>query len=199
MSFVIAAIMKDSIYVLGDTQLNDENGAVEETGIKVVPIGNNTLVGFTGTYHYFINMMQNLTEDIVNATFKDKILFVKEYIQTNDAKNNVVIVGIEDGVTKYAVLGRDYGYNISISSIENNIAEIKVLLPPEVTEYFCKQYIHSMICIKTQMCNCIKAVSTKSQSVNDKIMGFYMNKDSIQLITENIKYEDITYRLEVNR
>lgn len=194
MSFVVAAIEKNNVYVLGDTQLNNKNGAIEATGIKVVPIGNNTLVGFTGTYEYFINMTQNLTENIINTTFEEKILFVKKYIQADDAKNNVVIVGIENGITKYVAMGVDYGYDVPITIIEDNDAEIKVLLPPDVTEAFCRPYIYSMVGVKNQMCNCIKAVSTKSKSVNNKIMGFYMNPYSIQLITENIKYEDITFR-----
>ena len=194
MSFVVAAIAKNNVYVLGDTQLNDENGAIKETGMKVLAIGNNTLVGFTGTYKYFIEMAQNLTDSITNASFEDKICFVKQYANANDAKNNVVVIGIENGETKYIVMGDDYGYDLPITIVNNNDIAIKALLPPDVTEDFCKPYIYSMINLKFQMCNCINAVSTKSVSVNNKIMGFHMNANSIQLITENIQYEDITFR-----
>lgn len=198
MSLVIATISKNNVYILGDTQLNNEIEPIEETGMKVIPIGNHTLVGFTGTYRYFINMAQSLTENIVNASFKEKVLFVKEQMQGDDVENNAVIVGIENGMTKYSIFGSNYGYNLPINTISHNGIDIKLLMPPDITEEFCKPYITSPLCLDYQMFSCIEAVSHVSSSVNNKICGFYMNNERIDFITKNINYNEITYRWQIN-
>lgn len=50
MSFVVSVMKPGHSIVAGDTQLNDDNGPRKETGIKVFPITNNIVIGFTGDY-----------------------------------------------------------------------------------------------------------------------------------------------------
>ena len=50
MSLVIAVCSRTQIVIAGDTQLNDDNGVLPITGMKVIPVGQYAIAGFTGDY-----------------------------------------------------------------------------------------------------------------------------------------------------
>ena len=44
------ACSREKIIIAGDTQLNDDNGPLPFTGMKVVPVGNTMVAGLAGEY-----------------------------------------------------------------------------------------------------------------------------------------------------
>ena len=60
MSIVIAAIQKNEVCVLGDTQLNDDNGTLDILGQKVFPFGKGVLLGMTGDYKEIVKIVPQL-------------------------------------------------------------------------------------------------------------------------------------------
>ena len=50
MSLVICAATTNDIIIAGDTQINNVDGPLQDTAMKVFPIGKDTLVGITGDY-----------------------------------------------------------------------------------------------------------------------------------------------------
>lgn len=198
MSVVVAAITNGKIIMVGDTQLNHkEMGAIQATSIKVFPLDNYTLVGITGNFDSHIEIANGIKQLSTGLSFEDKINYVKNCIQKDDRDNNVIIATIESGITKFNIMGNEYGYNNPIEMVTNG-ADIKVLLPPKVTEEMCKPYIFSLIGIRQQVFSCIEAVSNWSDTVNNKMVGFEINENGCQLLTKNIKYEDVDYRIPLD-
>ena len=110
-------------------------------------------------------------------------------------KNNAVIAGIDSGKVKLQVMGREYGYNDSIIEV-NNGAEIKVLLPPGITTEMCQPYITSLDNLREQVVNCIKQISKKSDTVNDKVCGLTTDGVNLEVFTSGIEYKDIDIRIQ---
>ena len=75
-------------------------------------------------------------------------------------------------------------------------AEVKVLLPPEITMEMCKPFISSLDNLKSQVINCIKQISRLSDTVNDKVFGLETDGEKCKAFTSGIEYSDITIRIE---
>lgn len=196
MSFVIASIMKNSIIMLGDTQLNDNvrKCAIRETTIKVFPLDEKTLLGVTGDFETHCDIINILNNDLSfsDLSFEDKIYYIKHFIGKRD--NNIVLATLENNDAKFVVMGTDYGYNLPIETLKTD-ASIKLLLPPNVTEQMCKPYIYSLSNIEKQMFSCIEAVSNWSDTVNNKIVGFKVTQEKCELLMKNTNYQDINHRI----
>jgi hypothetical protein len=78
--------------------------------------------------------------------------------------------------------------------INSNNTEIKLLLPPDVKEDFCKPFFLSPFTIKKQAVDCIKAVSKVSGSVNDMVYGVEIKNGVIYQFTDGIDIMDIDYK-----
>ena len=143
MSFVVCVATTDNIIIAGDTQTNTDQGPTDITATKVFSIGENTLVGITGKYQTYIETVNaRMTAlDVENASFNEKVDYVKTMIRGKE--NNAIIAGVEDGKVKLVVMGNKYGYDDSIINVEAG-AEVKVLLPPEITMEMCKPFISSL-------------------------------------------------------
>lgn len=198
MSIVVAVMKKDSVTMAGDTQLNDENGAIRDLGLKVFPCGSNVLIGMTGEYRSYINAAnilmnsRNLRNKGIEAIAED----IKRIIEGK--KNNVVIAQLTSKETRFVVMGNEYGYDCLVESVANpESAAVKVLLPPGLTAEFCMPYITSLDNLKNQISRCIAAVSTVSDTVNNKVCGFEMCSKGIRLFCKNVKYEDINVRINL--
>ena len=195
MSFVVCVALKDCAYVLGDTQINIDSKAAEETAIKVFPVNNKVLVGGTGDYVRLLNFLSYVTfnrKEFKNMSFYDVVNYIEE--QFHDAEDNsFVVAGItSDGISVKAI-GKEGDKNASIA---NDMPFVKVLMPPGIKEEECRKYITSTVNIERQMVNCIKEISRISDTVNDKICGFNISNKGINVLTHNIRYEDITIRID---
>lgn len=195
MSFVVCVATTDNIIIVGDTQTNTDQGPTDITATKVFSIGENTLVGITGKYQTYIETVNaRMTAlDVENASFNEKVDYVKTMIRGKE--NNAVIAGVEDGKVKLVVMGNKYGYDDSIINVEAG-AEVKVLLPPEITMEMCKPFISSLDNLKSQVINCIKQISRLSDTVNDKVFGLETDGEKCKAFTSGIEYSDITIRIE---
>ena len=101
----------------------------------------------------------------------------------------------QNSEVKLKVMGHEYGYNDSIIEV-NNGAEIKILLPPEITTEMCRPYITSLNNLKGQVINCIKQISRKSNTVNDKVCGLETDGANLEVFTSGIEYKDIDVRIQ---
>lgn len=195
MSLVICVATTNNIIIAGDTQINNENGPLQDTAMKVFPIGKDTLVGITGDYKTYIEAANKRTTelDTANASFEEKVSFIKNMIYGKN--NNAVIAGFDREKVKLKVMGHEYGYNDSIIEV-NNGAEIKILLPPGITTEMCRPYITSLNNLKGQVINCIKRISRKSNTVNDKVCGLETDGVNLEAFTSGIEYKDIDVRIQ---
>ena len=194
MSFVVCVALNDCAYVLGDTQINIDSKAAEETAIKVFPVNNKVLVGGTGDYVRLLDFLSYVTFDrkeFKNMSFYDVVNYIEE--QFHDAEDNsFVVAGITpDGISVKAI-GKEGDKN---AVTVGDMPFVKVLMPPGIKEEECMRYITSDVNIECQMVNCIKEISKISDSVNDKICGFKISNKGINVLTYNISYEDITIRI----
>lgn len=194
MSLVICVATTNNVIIAGDTQVNNEDGPLQNTVMKVFPIGKDTLVGITGAYKTYIEAAnKRILELDEDASFEEKVSFIKNMIYGKN--NNAVIAGIDSGKVKLQVMGREYGYNDSIIEV-NNGAEIKVLLPPGITTEMCQPYITSLDNLREQVVNCIKQISKKSDTVNDKVCGLTTDGVNLEVFTSGIEYKDIDIRIQ---
>lgn len=195
MSLVICVATTNDIIIAGDTQINNADGPLQYTVMKVFPIGKDTLVGITGNYKTYMEAAnKRITElDAENASFEEKVSFIRNMIY--EKNNNAVIAGFDRGKVKLKVMGNEYGYNDSIIEV-NNGAEIKILLPPGITTEMCQPYITSLNNLKEQVVNCIKQISRKSDAVNDKICGLETDGTNLEAFTSGIEYKDIDVRIQ---
>lgn len=191
MSFVIAVMKPGYSIVAGDTQLNDDNGPRKETGIKVFPITNNIVIGFTGDYlegreaiGLFLEQHKAKKDFTGEASLLSKLL--KEYCK----KGNVLLIETKPEETQYAVTSDDYGWKYDLRKVQQ--IGIKTLLPNDASEDYCKRYITSEDNLKNQVINCVKAVSIISESVNDKIYGIEMDGKGLKQFTDGIDFSKIT-------
>ena len=199
MSFVIAAIMNNKIIMMGDTQLNHKvkQCAIKQTTIKVFLLDKRTLIGITGDFDTHIDLIKDINSGFKfsKLSFMDKKNYIKNIICQRN--NNVILATLENNVAKLIAMGKDYGYDMPIEIISTG-AQIKVLLPPDVTEEFCKPYVYSLLGIKNQMFSCVEAVSNTSNTVNNKIVGFQITQGNYEIITKNIQYSAIDYKITFN-
>ena len=195
MSLVICVATTNNIIIAGDTQINNADGPLQDTAMKVFPIGKDTLVGITGDYKTYIEAANKriIELDAENASFEEKVSFIKNMIY--EKENNAVIAGFDRGKVKLQVMGYEYGYNDSIIEV-NNGAEIKVLLPPGITTEMCKPYITSLNNLKGQVVTCIKQISRNSDTVNDKVCGLETDGVNLEVFTSGIEYKDINVRIQ---
>ena len=195
MSLVICAATTNDIIIAGDTQIYNVDGPLQDTAMKVFPIGKDTLVGITGDYKTYIEAANKriIELDAENASFEEKVSFIKNMIY--EKNNNAVIAGFDRGKVKLQVMGHEYGYNDSPIEV-NNGAEIKVLLPPGITMEMCQSYITSINNLKGQVITCIKQISRKSDTVNDKVCGLETDGVNLTVFTSGIEYRDIDMRIQ---
>lgn len=195
MSFVVCVALKDCAYVLGDTQININSKAAVETAIKVFPVNKNVLVGGTGDYVRLLDFLSYVTfnrKEFKNMSFYDVVNYIEEKFRDVE-DNSFVVAGITtDGISVKAI-GKEGDKN---AVTVGDMPFVKVLMPPGIKEEECKKYITSTVNMESQMVNCIKGISKISNTVNDKICGFKISDKGINVLTHNIRYEDITIRID---
>lgn len=194
MSFVVAVVTDVKAYVFGDTQLNNEDGVMKEIGMKVLPFGNNAIVGITGYYQTALNLYDEIKTH-KDMNFSDKANFLKMYLKDRVQKNNLVLAGVEGGCGKCFIMGDQDGYNNGIEVVDSQKAIVKTLLPPGVETEFCKKYITSLVGIEEQLEQCIEAVSKISDTVNNKIVGLTTDGREMLCITKSVLYKDVNVRI----
>lgn len=197
MSFVVTVVTNVKAYVFGDTQLNDENGIIREIGMKVLPFGDNAIVGITGYYQTTLNLYDEMKIH-KDMNFSDKANFLKMYLKDRVQENNLVLAGVEDACGKCVIMGNQDGYNNEIEIVDSQKAIVKTLLPPGVETEFCKKYITSLVGIEEQLEQCIEAVSKISDTVNNKIVGLITDGREMFGVTKNVLYEDVDVRIVRN-
>lgn len=185
MSIVIAAIRKNEVCVLGDTQLNDDNGVLDILGQKVFPFGKGVLLGMTGDYKEIIKIVPQLKFN-EQKKFNEKVDFVQKCVKEKDI--NAVLAGIENGIGKFAILGME---NSSGVQVDATGVMVKVLLPKDIDIEFCQSFMRSTENVKRQMITCIEAVAKKSKSVNNKVLGFCTNGIETYGVEKNINRNDL--------
>lgn len=197
MSLVVCVATNGKIIMAGDTQTNDDNGPTSITATKVFPLGKDVLVGITGEYATYIDVVnaRHQEEGIFDAPFERKVNFVRNIVQNSGRDNNVVIAGLDNGIVKLTTMGREYGYHNEIEEVRDD-ASVKVLMPPGVTIEMCQRYITSLNNLRQQVIDCIEKVSKMSDTVNDKVCGLETNGKNMVLFTSKINYQDIDIRIE---
>lgn len=197
MSLVVCVATNGKIIMAGDTQTNDDNGPTSITATKVFPLGKDVLVGITGKYATYIDVVnaRNQEEEIFDESFERKVNFVRNIVQKAGRDNNVVIAGLDNGIAKLVTMGKEYGYYNKIEEVRDD-ASVKVLMPPGVTIEMCQRYINSLNNLRKQVIDCIEQVSKTSDTVNDKVCGLETDGNDIVLFTSKINYQDIDIRIE---
>ena len=194
MSFVVAVMRPGYSVVAGDTQLNDENGRRPETGIKVFPLDDYTVVGLVGDYTGHLNTIQSfIAHSDKRLAFEEKTSLFSKLLSEKCKDYNGIMVCVIDGKTLYSVFSSQEDWK-SVPTTAHE-GEVKVLVPPDVKEEFCYPYITSLIDIKAQAIRCVKAVGSRSTSVNDKVFGAELTGKGTIFFTDGIQYNDITMRL----
>ena len=192
MSFVIAVMKKQYAVVAGDTQLNDENGKITATGIKILPVDNHTVIGLVGDYRGHLSFFEKLRSlSIAQKDFNEKTKICYDLLKECCNDFNGILVAVDNKETRYSVLSS----KIELVSKIAGDGEVKVLLPPDVKEEFCYPYVTSLDDLKQQAVNCIRAVGSVSVSVNEKVFGFELTKNGLRPFTDGIDYENITFRI----
>lgn len=197
MSLVVCVATNGKIIMAGDTQTNDNNGPTSITVTKVFSLGKDVLVGITGNYATYIDVVnaRHQEEKIFDASFERKVNFVRNIVQNSGRDNNVVIAGLDNGVVKLTTMGKEYGYYNKIEEVRDG-ASVKVLMPPGVTTEMCQKYITSLNNLRQQVIDCIEQVSKISDAVNDKVCGLETNGENMVLFTSKINYQDIDIRIK---
>lgn len=194
MSFVISVMRSGYSIVAGDTQLNDENGKRPETGIKVFPLDDFTVLGLVGDYTGHLNTIQKFKgygERLLS--FEEKTTLISKLLSENCKDYNGIMVCVMDGKTLYSIFSNHKDWE-SVPKVAHD-GEVKVLVPPDVKEEFCYPYITSLFDIKSQAIRCVKAVGSCSTSVNDKVFGAEITSGGSTFFTDGIQYDDITVRI----
>lgn len=191
MSFVVAVMKSGYSIIAGDTQLNDDNGPIAATGIKVFPVNNNIVIGFTGNY-----LEGRKTVGEFCSVYKDRKLFSEKakllsYILKRKCRDgNVILVETFIHITEYALFSSKEEWNPDIHVLSD--VQVKALFPPDVEEGKYYRYITSPDNLKAQVINCIRAVSNDSASVNDRVYGIEMDGNGLKQFTDGIEFDSIT-------
>lgn len=191
MSFVVAVMKSGYSIIAGDTQLNDDNGPITATGIKVFPVNNNIVIGFTGNY-----LEGRESVDGFLSAYKDQKLFsekakvLSNLLKTRCKDGNVILVETFIHNTEYALFSSKEEWAPDIHVLSG--VQVKTLFPPDVEESEYYRYITSPDNLKSQVINCIRAVSKDSSSVNDKVYGIEMDGHGLKQFTDGIEFEAIT-------
>jgi hypothetical protein len=195
LSLVIAVCSRTQIVIAGDTQLNDDNGVLPITGMKVIPVGQYAIAGFTGDYDGTIQVghLFSAKPELYSASLKSKADAICEVLLDHKIECNFVLAGFENGVTKLICTGKDYNYKFQVEDVKNGT--VRALLPPDLTIENCIRFFPSTFNLRSQTVSCIKTLSQNSKSVNDKICGFEVTTNGLRCFTDGISYEDISYRL----
>lgn len=191
MSFVVAIMKSGYSIVAGDTQLNDDNGPIEATGIKVFPVDRNIVAGFTGNY---LEGRESIDEFIsahkAKKLFSEKAQMLSELLRRRCKDGNAILVETCITTTKYALFSSKDDWTSDIQVLSG--VQVKALFPPDVHEENYYKNITSPDNLKPQVINCIRAVSRDSASVNDKIYGIEMDGYGLKQFTEGIEFKAIT-------
>lgn len=195
MSLIIAACSRAKIVIAGDTQLNDDNGPISFTGMKVIPIGNSTVAGLSGEYEGYMKVADYFSAkpELYSLSFQEKADTIINILINSGISCNFLLAGFEDSISKVVCTGKDYRYRYNIELVSTGL--VRTLLPPDITDAVCRPYFTSIQNLKTQTINCICAASRISQSVNDKICGFEITPHDLQCFTYGINYDDISIHL----
>lgn len=192
MSFVISIISPQYGIVAGDTQLNDDNGKIELTGMKVAPVSDDAVIGFTGHYFEETAAIAEYANNRMDTDFSVAVKDLRQCFQRNCSEGNAIIIKIQNGSMKYAILDSKRNWEYSI--IFANGIDLELLLPPDVNEDFCEPFFLSPLPLKNQVISCIKAVSKVSDFVNDKVYGVEIKNGRIHQFTDGIDIMDINYK-----
>ena len=195
MSFVVAAMKPGYSIVAGDTQLNDDNGALSIMGIKVFPIDACMVIGFTGNYIEGRAAISEFMEQHKGKKdFLGNVSLLSKCLKTHCKKGNVILVETKNDKTWYAILSDKYNWKYECKQVL--CTEVKTLLPDDnddVNDEYCRNYINSEEKLRSQIIDCIKAVSHISRSVNDKVFGFEMNGSNLFQFTEGVSLSEIDF------
>lgn len=180
--------------MIGDTQLNNPNGAIETTTLKVFPLNNNTTIGLTGDYKNCVKIVNILHEspNVRTMSFNRQVIFFKSQLNAMNGSINIILASNENGC-RYIIIGTDLGFENAVEHVNEGVA-IKALLPPDISPDMCSKYFNKND-IETSLFTCIEDLSKKSKYINDKICGFRVSSDKMEMLCQNIKYEEINLRL----
>lgn len=195
MSFVVAVMKPGYSVVAGDTQLNDDNGPRVETGIKVFPVNDSMVIGFTGDYLEGREAIDKfLQQHKTKKDFTGKVVLLSRLLKNQCKKGNVILVETKPGAAQYAVLSDTYNWRFDLKQVQQT--EVKTLLPDDASDDYCKRYITSENKLKVQVIDCVKAVSQISEFVNDKVYGIEMDGKGLIQFTDGILFPEITLSYE---
>lgn len=153
MSLIVAACSKEKIIIAGDTQLNDDNGPLPFTGMKVVPVGDTTVAGLVGDYEGYKKVADYFSSkpELHFLSFQDKAESICSILHHSGVKCNFVLAGFENNVPQIVCTGTDYGYRYHIEQV--NDGTVRTLLPPDVTDEICRRFFTSIYGLKIQTVN----------------------------------------------
>ncbi len=197
MSFVVSVIEENSFIIAGDTQLNDDNGKIDQTGIKVFPIDPSFVIGITGDYFGYLSVVNRMiSENNSDLPFAEKIKLLNYLFYQESISANVIAVGRNKGNMYFTTMSDKTKWHYTIETVKGKgNASVKFLLPPDVEERFCYPFFSNLNNLQNSVINCIRAVSKKSASVNDSIFGVMTKGTDLQFFTNNIDYNKIDYRI----
>lgn len=195
MSFVLAVMTPGRCIIAGDTQLNDDNGPIKATGIKVLPINNHTAIGITGRYCEYLDAYNEVISQCTNEPSYGKIkeLFSAS-LKEHCPQYNAVIVQCNTACNYFTLLssgGTDEGIYVAADGT------VKALLPPGITTEECQRIMTPSNDLKDSMISCIRGVSKISNTVNAKVFGLEFSPSELRSFTDGITYDQIDFRIRM--
>ena len=194
MSIILSCIYSNKFTMIGDTQLNNPNGAIEMTTLKVFPLNNNTTIGLTGDYKNCVEILKILDKNpnVRIMSFNRQVIFFRNKLKAMDGSINIILASNENGC-RYIIIGTDLGFENAVEHVNEGFV-IKALLPPDISPDMCSEYFKPND-METSLFTCIEELSKKSKYINDKICGFRVSSDKLETLCKNIKYEEINLRI----
>ena len=111
MSIILSCIYSNKFTMMGDTQLNNPNDAIEMTTLKVFPLNNNTTIGLTGNYKNCVEILKILDENpnLRTMSFNRQVIFFRNKLKAMDGSINIILASNENGC-RYIIIGTDFGF-----------------------------------------------------------------------------------------
>lgn len=193
MSFVVAVMKPGYSIVAGDTQLNDDNGPIQDLGAKVYRITDNIVVGITGEYEGARIAVGGLQSELqTKKDFTGKATLLSQMMKEWCKEGNAIIVETLMNRTQFATMSDKNNWKMNLNRVDGT--RVIPLLPPDATQEFCQKYITSEDNIKEQVISCIKAVAGISETVNDKVYGFEMHGTSVEQFSDGVNISDLKWK-----
>lgn len=187
MSFVIAGIIDNKLYMACDGQVTNEDGTIKSNNYKKIKkVGTNVLIGYAGTLQICEKALEEMHN--LNNLYIDNVYELAQVIV-----NNLNMIYSENHINrnlhKAQIIVGSHNQLYSINSINNTINRINTpklpkiefvkVIPPNLSSTTIDQIIESEFSygitnIQKQLKNIVIEISKKDSTVNNNVYVEYI-------------------------